>query len=498
MPVQPFDRSGITRRADGVQHYDRLPGSLVTMFREAVERDRHGVAVAVPGGRRLSFGELWERAGRVAGGLREAGVGRGDRVAIRWPNSITWVVAFLGIQLAGAVAVPVNSRLTDREASEIIDDSGASVVLTADTALPDASAYAVDDLDGSDVAAIVYTSGTTGRPKGAVTTHENFLTNIENVVRCVGLDRPAGQELRTLICAPLVHVIGCNTQLLVMLALGGTSVIMPWFEPADFITAVVAERVNFLAAVPTIYALALGHPSFRDADLSDVRWVSSSGAPIAKHRLNQLGRAFPNARVSNRLGLTETSSLATLLPHEYRGSRPGSVGLPAPVVDLRLDRSTGGGPGELLVRSASVVRGYWNNPGATAAAFDGAWLRTGDLAHIDRDGFTYLVGRLADSINRGGEKVFCAEVEQVLAGQPGVLEAAVMGLPDDVMGERVGAIVVPDNADPFDSVALVAEARRQLAGFKVPERVSVRRALLPRTAAGKVDKARLKADLGWD
>jgi long-chain acyl-CoA synthetase len=499
MPLEPFDVTRVSRDASGVKRYDRLPDSLVAMFRAAVERDPHGEAVVELGGERLSFRRLWDRASRVAGGLRAEGVRRGDRVAVRLPNGVDWALAFLGTQLAGAVAVPVNTRFTDQEASWVIADSGAAYAFEAGTALPDGQPFAADDLCLDDLSTIFYTSGTTGLPKGAMTTHENFLTNVENCIRCVRLDRDAGQELRTLVSAPLFHVIGCNSQLLVLLQLGGTSVVMPRFQARAFLEAIPRERVNLLSGVPTIFWLAMNEPEFRATDVSGVRWISSGGAAIAPNLLRGIREGFPDAQVGNRLGLTETSSFVTYLPHEHGQTHPDSVGLPAPVVDLRIGRpDPRTGVGELLIRAANVVAGYWGKPEATAAALADGWLRSGDLARIDADGFTYLLDRRKDMINRGGENVYCLEVENVLAATPGVLEVAVVGVPDEVMGEKVGAVVVPTRGRRVDVRRMLAYARMRLADFKVPEYVAVRAAPLPRNAGGKILKPALRRTIPWE
>src|SRR5579862_5292884 len=274
-----FDLTGVTRGPDGIKRYDLLPANLVHMLRESVERRSASEAVAeTGGGPRLSYRELWDRAARVAGGLRAAGVQRGDRVAIRLGNGVDWVLAFFGAVLADAIVVPVNTRFTEEEAAYVVTDSGAKYVFMPDTALPDAGPLVVDDQATADPAAIFYTSGTTGFPKGAVTSHENFLSNAETCRRALYVD-PAG--LRTLISVPLFHVTGCNSQLLVALYVGGTAVIMPVFEVAAFLRAIEEEAIDTMVTVPAIYWLAISQPAFGKIDISAVRSVSYGGAPIA-------------------------------------------------------------------------------------------------------------------------------------------------------------------------------------------------------------------------
>jgi acyl-CoA synthetase (AMP-forming)/AMP-acid ligase II len=492
----PYDGSGVTRGLDGVARYTNRPDSLVHMLRASVERDGTGLAVAEVGGGRLSYRELWERAARVAGGLRRDGVARGERVAIRLPNGLDWVLAFWGAQLAGAVVVPVNTRFTDSEAEYVIDDSGASYVFGA---LPDGEPTVIEDLGPDDLAAIFYTSGTTGFPKGAMTSHANFLANSESAVRAVGLDRDAGNDLATIINVPLFHVTGCNSQLIVTHELGGRVYVLS--NPLDLeglLRTASEERVDMLTSVPAIYHALTRHPAFAATDLSAVKFVSYGGAPIAASAVHQIMEAFPQARVGNGFGLTETSSITSYLPHEEATAHADSVGFAMPVCDIAIDqphRTTG--VGELLVRGPNVVQGYWSKPDATAETFVDGWLHTGDLGRVGDDGLLYIVDRKKDMINRGGENVYSIEVESALAGAPGVGEAAAVGVPDEMMGEKVGAVIVPISEGEFDVAAAIAHVRERLADFKVPQYVAVRNEPLPRNPGGKVLKAQLRDETDW-
>jgi acyl-CoA synthetase (AMP-forming)/AMP-acid ligase II len=491
----PFDMSGVTRGPDGIARYSGRPDSLVHMLRATVERSPDGLAVAEIGGDRVTYGELWDRAARVSGGLRGRDVLRGDRVAIRLPNGLDWVLAFWGSQLAGAVAVPVNTRFKDSEAQYVIEDSGASFVFGE---LPSGEPTAVEDLGPDDLAAIFYTSGTTGFPKGAMTSHANFLSNSESAVRCVGLDRDAGNDLATIINVPLFHVTGCNSQLVVTHELGGRVYVLT--NPLDlegFLRTASEERVDMLTSVPAIYHALTRHPTFADADLSAVKFVSYGGAPIAASSVHRIMDAFPQARVGNGFGLTESSSLTSFLPHEEAAEHADSVGFAMPVCDLAIDEpDPDTGVGELLVRGPNVVQGYWNKPDATAETFVDGWLHTGDLGRID-DGLLYIVDRKKDMINRGGENVYSIEVESALAGAPGVGEAAAVGVPDEMMGEKVGAVIVPAGDEDLDIDAVIAHVRERLADFKVPQYVALRDQPLPRNPGGKVLKAQLREESDW-
>jgi long-chain acyl-CoA synthetase len=496
MPLlQPYDQSGIVRDAKGVAHYENLSQSLVEMLRRTVDRCPDAEALAEVDGGRVSYQDLWDRASRIAGGLRELGVRRGDRVALRLGNSIHWCIAFFGIQLCGAAAVPVNTRFSESEIEYVVADSGSRYVFLPGALLPDGNPFAVEDLGHSDLSAIFYTSGTTGFPKGAMTTHGNFLTNMENARR-VGIAH--SHPFRNLVSAPLFHVTGCNTQLLPTCEAGGTTVILRQFEVQTFLRAIETERIEVMITVPAIYWLAIHQKNFAQFDLSGVRRVAYGGAAAAPDLIAAIIRAFPNAGVSNSYGLTEVSSIATFLPPEYSVTRPDAVGLAAPVVDLRLDDvAPGSDVGELMIRGANVVPGYWNKPEATAETFVNGWLRTGDLARLDEQGFVQIVDRKKDMVNRGGENVYCVEVESALTAHPDIFEVAVMGVPDAMMGEKVGAVVVPKPGRTVEIPDVIRFARGCLADFKVPQYMVVREELLPRNPGGKILKKALRQTIEW-
>jgi acyl-CoA synthetase (AMP-forming)/AMP-acid ligase II len=251
--------------------------------------------------------------------------------------------------------------------------------------------------------------------------------------------------------------------------------------------------------VPAIFWYALSQPDVASYDLSRVEHATYGGAPIAPSLVARIKAGFPKARVGNGFGLTETSSVSTFLPHEYADTHADSVGFAVPTVDLDVaDPDSETGVGELLIRGANVVGGYWNKPDATAATFVDGWLRTGDLARVSPDGFTYIVDRAKDMINRGGENVYCVEVENALAAAPGVFEVAVIGVPDDMMGEKVGAVLVPTPGQPLDVPAVLAFARDRLADFKVPQFVALRPDPLPRNPGGKVLKPVLREQTSWE
>ncbi|MCW2577095.1 MAG: putative fatty-acid--CoA ligase, partial [Modestobacter sp.] len=498
MPEQnaanPFDSSGTEVCADGIRRYTGLQRNVVVLLRETVERFPDRTAVIELDGPSVTYAELWERAGRVAGGLRDAGVRPGDRVAVRLGNGLDWLLAFWGTHLAGGIVVPLNTRLAEAEVEFILGDCGAAHVVRPGEPLPDGEPGEIADAGHGDVAALFYTSGTTGRPKGAMLTHENFLTTIESVIRCRELSRDPEVSNATLIAVPLFHVTGCCSQMMTQIALGGLSVVMPQFKPAPFLAAIPAYGITLVTSVPTIYELVLRHPDFASTDVSTVRTLSYGGAPIAPELVHRLLAAFPHARLGNGFGLSETSALATFLPHEYATTHADAVGFPTPVNDVRIDRPDDvSGVGELLVRGPNVVAGYWGDPVRTAETFVDGWLHTGDMATLT-DGIVRIVDRAKDMINRGGENVYSVEVENALAAHPDVVEVAVVGVADPVMGEKVGAVVLHRTGVTAAELVpdLIAFARTQLADFKVPQFVRVLEAPLPRNAGGKVLKSPLR------
>jgi acyl-CoA synthetase (AMP-forming)/AMP-acid ligase II len=493
----PFATAGISRDGNGVPHYDDVPATLLDMLAEQIDRRPNSEAVVELGGDRLTYRQLWDRAARVAGGLRVTGLQPGDRVAVRYPAGINWVLAFWGTVMAGGVAVAVNTRSAQPEVDFVLSDAGARVDLAADAPLPDGKPYVADDLKRADTAALFYTSGTTGHPKGVPTTHEAFVTNTENAIRCVGFPRDGGEGQRTLISVPLFHVTGCNSQLLAAIRLGGTSVIMPALNLDELIATLTVERISMLVTVPAIYSLLLRHNEFANADVSGVRWVGYGGAPIAPSLVRSVKNAFPQATVFNGYGMTESASLMTVLPDRDAVEHADSVGYAAPSVDLGVIPS-GDDPavGELVARGANLTAGYWNRPQASEATIVDGWLHTGDVVRVDDAGRVYIVDRLKDIINRGGENVSSVEVEAALLGAPHVADACVLAVADEVMGEKVGAVLFGAEAQ-IDVSAVLEHCRGQLADYKVPQYVTVVTEALPRNAGGKLLKARLRDEVQW-
>jgi acyl-CoA synthetase (AMP-forming)/AMP-acid ligase II len=319
------------------------------------------------------------------------------------------------------------------------------------------------------------------------------------VIRGLGSPREEGPDMGTLVSVPLFHVTGCNSQMIPLLEVGGRCAIMNnALDLTRILETVSSLGLTHVVTVPAVYHALLRHPKLHEYDLSSVRGMSYGGAPIAATLVHEIMDEFPEVRVGNGFGLTESCSLLTFLPTEDAADHADSVGYAMPVVDLAIDQpDPETGVGELLARGPNIVQGYWNKPEATAETFVDGWLHTGDLARIDEDGLVYIVDRMKDMINRGGENVYSVEVEAALAGAPGVGEASVIGVPDDMMGEKVGAVIVPAPGVDFDPQAVVAYARERIADFKVPQYIALRDEPLPRNPGGKVLKKQLREETEW-
>ncbi|MFK4102888.1 long-chain fatty acid--CoA ligase [Streptomyces sp. NPDC019531] len=485
--------------------------------------------------REISAAQLSRTAAEFAAGLAEHGLRRGDRIAYLGFNSVTYFETLIAAAHLGAVFVPVNFRLAADEVHHILADSGAHTVVVeeghrelvesiagdvparrhilvdtdpecpapeAPPALwtplsellgPDRPAREPAALHADDLAVLMYTSGTTGRPKGVMLTHGNLWWNAVNVDSVV--DTRADDV--NLAVAPLFHIGGLNALTLRTLLRGGTVVLRRGFDPAQCLEDLVQHCVTSLFAVPAMYAALARVPGFADADLCALRSAIVAGAPVPPQLIRDY--ADRDVLLQQAWGLTETAPFATYLPTGLTLDKTGSAGTPMPYTEVCLTHPGTGARihdadvrGEICVRGPNVTPGYWNNPDATRTAFDDAgWFHTGDIAHRDKDGCYYIVDRLKDMIISGGENVYPAEVERVLAAYPGVLEAAVIGVPDNKWGETVLAVLTcePGTAPTVEDVRDFAG--RHLARYKLPTKVLIAEQL-PRNASGKLAKVELR------
>ena len=463
----------------------------------------------------LTHAQAAMAAGRVARRLEARGVRPGDRVALALSNGWRYAVAYYGLQLTGAVAVLVNTRFAPPEIEHVLADSGASfVVVDAEVAprvphacphwdVAELTAPGPDAMDlpglsaaSTDVANILYTSGTTGQPKGAMQTHGNLVFNAGTVSSVLG----ATAADRTLVVAPMFHATGVVSQLVGFGSHGAARVFQPRFRAADMREALIEHRITFFAGVTAMIQLMLADPAFDPADLAALRTVCFGGAPVAEAFLAETVSRLPGVTFANVWGLTEATSIVTCALGREWLDRPWSAGRPVPGVDVAvavdgqaLETPDPEAVGELWVRGPVVAGGYWNRPEATAETFgaDG-WLRTGDVGRVDAGQYIQVLDRMKDMIIRGGENIYSLEVEGVLARHPDIAEVAIVGVPDPLFGERVRAVAVlrPGKALAVD--ALRAWAADQLADYKLPAELVIV-AELPRNPSGKVIKKQLSA-----
>jgi long-chain acyl-CoA synthetase len=509
--------------------FTNRPSHLAGMLREtaSIYPDKEAL---VYNNSRLTYQQMWEQVESIAGNLSANEVRQGDRVALVLGNSIEFSLLVFACARIGAIAVTLNARLQERELSYMLNHSGSSVLIvdnenvhkvenmrnarsinkmnhyflvghaevTREDYIPyeqlEQPAAPSPDISISedDPVFIMYTSGTTGLPKGAIGSHLGIIHSALNYEKV--MESNAGT--RTLIAVPLFHVTGLIGQLLHMVRVGGTSIIMKRYSTEEYIRLVSEERVTFLFNVPTIYVMMTTHPLFKQYSYSDVNCIAYGGAPMSVETISTLRRVFPGAMLHNAYGATETSSPATIMPRYFPDSKVESVGLPVPVAEVKTvhpDGTTCGvnEVGELLIKGPMVIEGYWQNKDANQHAFvDGYW-KSGDLARIDEDGFVYIMDRIKDMINRGGEKIFSVEVENVLYNHPKVQEAAVVGVPHQLFGEVVMAVIVPKANVSISQEEIKQFVSDRLAHYKVPSIVEVV-SELPRNPGGKVVKGQLK------
>ncbi|MDE3074259.1 MAG: long-chain fatty acid--CoA ligase [Chloroflexota bacterium] len=456
----------------------------------------------------LTYGQLWELARRMAAALTQAGVQRGDRVAFYLPNSPELVAAFYGTWLAGGVGVPCSTMSTARELAHELEDSSSSVVLCAADLLPVVKPLGLRticdfrhlpeplpspvDVDPTrDVALLLYTGGTTGLPKGAMLTHANIVVNTLQFV--TWYDFAAGQET-CISVLPLAHSGGMAGAMNVPLHAGASILLMQRFNACTVANAIATHRATRFFGVPTMYVAILNDEQARRADFSSLKACRTNAAPLPEAVKRAFDELAGRELLVEGYGLTEASPLTHANPlHRPKG---GSIGIPLADTDARIVDDDGldvpaGASGELMIRGPQVMKGYWRNPEETAAALKDAWLRTGDVARMDDDGYFYVVDRKKDCINTAGFKVWPREVEEVIYRHPAVHLVAVLGTPDEYRGEAVKACVVLKPGQQLEPEELRMFCREQLARYKIPRVVEFRDAL-PTSGAGKILRRELR------
>jgi long-chain acyl-CoA synthetase len=460
----------------------------------------------------LSYSQLRDAAGRAASLLSSLGVAPGDRVGVMLPNVPAFPIAFYGALAAGAIVVPMNPLLKNREVAHYVGDSGAKVafawlqaaveaakgaagtgaqVLEIDE--PDlhtllaglAPAPSMADQAGDDDAVILYTSGTTGTPKGAELTHANLIRNAELAAATM---LNAGPGDVTMGCLPLFHVFGLTCALNATIIGGGTLTLLPRFEAGQALEIIGRDQVTIFEGVPTMYAAMLHHRAHASADTSSLRTCISGGAAMPLEIMRRFEQTF-GCMILEAYGLSETSPVASF-NHPDRVRKPGSIGTPMEGVEMRVVDGEGaslpvGEVGEIAIRGHNVMKGYWGKPGATAEAIPDGWFRTGDLAKADADGYFFIVGRQKDLIIRGGYNVYPREIEEVLHEHQAVAEVAVISIPHAELGEEVGAAVELKPGATATPAELRAFARERVAAYKYTRHVWLVREL-PKGSTGKI------------
>ena len=461
----------------------------------------------------LSYSQLRDAAGRAAALLSSVGVVPGDRVGVMLPNVPAFPIVFYGALAAGAIVVPMNPLLKSREVEHYVRDSGANVLFVWHEAAAEAAKGAagtgtqiieVDEPDlhsllagfapapskadqaaDDDDAVILYTSGTTGTPKGAELTHANLTRNAELAAATMLTASPGDVMMG---CLPLFHVFGLTCGLNATIVSGGTLTLLPRFDAGKALEIIGRDQVTVFEGVPTMYAAMLHHPGPAAADTSSLRTCVSGGASMPLEIMRGFEQTF-GCMILEAYGLSETSPVASF-NHPDRERKPGSIGTPLEGVEMRVVDGEGASPpagevGEIAIRGHNIMKGYWGKPEATAEAIPDGWFRTGDLAKVDSDGYFFIVGRQKDLIIRGGYNVYPREVEEALHEHQAVAEVAVIGIPHAELGEEIGAAVQLKPGATVTSEELRAFARERVAAYKYPRLVWLVREL-PIGATGKI------------
>jgi long-chain acyl-CoA synthetase len=491
--------------------------NLASILTESARRLPDGPAVRLDGAE-LTYAELDERSARLATLLGEKGVEPGDRVGVMLPNVLEFPVAYYGVLRMGGVVVPMNVLLKRREISFFLRDSGARLLLAwhgfaaeAREGATEAGAELIEvepaafaealaarqptpglvEADEDDTAVILYTSGTTGKPKGAELTHRNLHRNADVSSRTTSEIAAGDVVLGSL---PLFHSFGQTVSMNASLMVGACLTLLPKFDPGAALETMQRDRVTHFYGVPTMYGALLHHPGREDFDTSALRICITGGASMPVEVLRGFEQAF-GCKVMEGYGLSETSPVACS-NHPDRERKPGSIGTPLEGVEVRLvdedDKPVPRGEvGEIVIRGHNVMKGYWQRPEATAEAMRGGWFHSGDMGRMDEDGYLYIVDRKKDLIIRGGYNVYPREVEEVLYEHPKIREAAVLGVPHDEWGEEIGAAVVLHDGEQLGEREVSEYVKERIAAYKYPRLVWFLDEL-PKGPTGKILKREIE------
>ena len=504
-----------------VRCFAQRPAHIDAMFRDVAARNTDRTALVL-GDVRVTYKALDEQVEAVAGNLARRGFRKGDRLALLLGNCFEFVVAVLAAARIGVIVVPMSIRQRAPETAFILTQcEAAGLIYQGDLAehLPARGPHLRElfvvgdgpgtpfaqlttpcpapsvDIAEEDVFSLLYTSGTTGRPKGAMLTHLGTVHSL--------MHYESGMALRdgevSVLAVPASHVTGLVAIILTMLRVAGCTVLMPAFKARTFMEIAARERMTHALLVPAMYNLCLLDRDVAQFDLSAWRIGGFGGAPMPQATIARIAAAWPNLTLVNVYGSTETTSPVTMLPRGEAATRADTVGKALPCADVIAMDDDGravapGASGELWIAGPMIIPGYWQNPEADRTAFCGGYWKSGDIGSVDADGYVRVLDRKKDLINRGGYKVYCIEVESVLARHPGVVECAVIGRPDPVLGERVHAVVVARNAG-IGEAELKRFCAENLSDYKVPDTIAFLPDALPRNANGKVQKTALRETL---
>lgn len=518
--------------------------SLNEIFMEGVAKNRDKEIFIFPAvNQRYTFNRLDIEVKKVAAALREEyGIQKGDRVAMFLANCPEFCISYLAIARIGAISVVINARLETEEVKYQLEDSGAKALIVEaglwDRVEPlygklenlkyifvtggiepegtksfssllgrEAPAQIDVEVTEREICSICYTSGTTGRPKGSIITHRNISANALSCVSCFPILLPEGysiSDLKQMIAVPLFHVTALHT-LFNLALLGATAVVLPVFKAEEVIDSMIKEKVNFFVGVTAMFWLMRMQPNYEElVKAGNIICMFQGGSPMPPELGKLMLEDFPEARIGNGFGMTETTSIGagSLLPPEHVIERGTSIGWPTPptrfkVVDDDLREVPVGEPGELLISGSGVCRGYWNLPDKTEESFvtdeEGRrWLRSGDMVIKDNEGFFTIVDRKKDMILRGGENVYSVEVENLISTNPKVLQVGVIGVPDDVLGEKIKAVVYPIPGQTITEEEVKEFCRGKIADYKIPDFVCITKEPLPMNPGGKIRKDMLR------